>query len=151
MKEFIKITDKDDVLKYLYDFSDVFPHLCEKIESMEEYAEKLSKFSNFYIASYDEEKLGLAVFYSNDKESKNAYISLIGLKKAARNKGIGSWLLKECEKVSIKDGMKTISLEVDCDNPSAIAFYKKNGYTEGKFTERNSKYMHKKLGEDCND
>ena len=56
MKEFIKITDKDDILKYLYDFSDVFPHLCEMIESMEEYAEKLSKFSNFYIASYDEEK-----------------------------------------------------------------------------------------------
>lgn len=151
MKEFIKITDKDDVLKYLYDFSDVFPHLCEKIESMEEYAEKLSKFSNFYIASYDEEKLGLSVFYSNDKESKNAYISLIGLKEAARNKGIGSWLLKECEKVSIKDGMKTISLEVDCDNPSAIAFYKKNGYFQGDFTQRNSMYMHKVLGEDCND
>ncbi len=151
MKEFIKITDKNDILRYLYDFSDVFPHLCEKIESMEEFAAKLSKFSNFYIASYDKQELGLAVFYSNDKQSKNAYISLIGLKSSARNKGIGSWLLKECESVSIKEGMKTISLEVDCDNPFAIAFYKKNGYNQGEFTGRSSMYMHKVLGEDCND
>jgi ribosomal protein S18 acetylase RimI-like enzyme len=151
MKEFIKITDKNDILRYLYDFSDVFPHLCEKIESMEEYAAKLSKFSNFYIASYDGAELGLAVFYSNDKQSKNAYISLIGLKSVARNKGLGSWLLNRCEEASIKDGMEKMSLEVDCDNPSAIAFYKKNGYCQGEFTNRSSMYMHKVLGEDCND
>lgn len=151
MKEFIKITDKNDILRYLYDFSEVFPHLCEKIESIEEYAAKLSEFSNFYIASYDGIELGLAVFYSNDQQSKNAYISLIGLKEAARGKGLGSWLLKKCEEISVKDGMEKMSLEVDCDNPTAISFYKRNGYKEGELTQRNSMYMHKKLGEDCND
>ncbi|MBQ7288607.1 MAG: GNAT family N-acetyltransferase [Clostridia bacterium] len=151
MRELIKITDKNEILKYLYEFSDVFPHLCEKIKSMEDFSEKLSKFSNFYIAAEDRIALGIAVFYSNNKIEKNAYITLFGLKESARKKGLSEWMLRQCEALSKKDDMKKISLEVDCDNTTAIAFYKKNGYAISGQSQRNSMYMYKIIGENHDD
>lgn len=145
MSEFVRITDKNRILQELHNFSDIFPHLFEKIESIEVYAEKLSKYANFYIGIQNGEVFGLAVFYSNDKIRKVAYISLIGLKETERKKGLGGWLLSQCENKAKEDGMTKISLEVDCDNEFAILFYKKNGYIISEKTQRNSMYMHKQI------
>ncbi len=145
MSEFLKVIKKEKILSALYDFSDIFPHLCEKIDSMEDYAEKLSRHANFYLGVEDERAFGIAVFYSNDLETKTAYISLIGIKKSAQNKGLGGWLLSQCEEKARQDGMVKMMLEVDCDNDSAIFFYKKNGYKQGEKTERDSMYMHKEI------
>lgn len=143
--ELVKLTEKQKALDVLEEFSDIFPHLCEKVDNIENYAEKLIRYSNFYIARQDGENFGLAVFYSNDFTTKTAYISLIGIKKVSQGKGLGKWLLVKCEEESKKQGMTKISLEVDCDNVGAITFYKKNGFVIGTHTERNSMYMHKNL------
>ena len=146
MSEFVRISDKNRILQELYNFSDIFPHLFEKIESIDAYAEKLSKYANFYLGVENEEPFGLSVFYSNDKISKTAYISLIGIKETKRNKGLGGWLLSKSEDKAKEDGMTQISLEVDCDNNSAISFYERKGYTVSTKSQRNSLYMNKQLG-----
>lgn len=145
MREFLKITDTRIISQTIYDFLDVFPHLCEKIESVEAYVEKLSKYANFYVGVEDGKAFGIAVFYSNDTIQKKAYISLIGLKADARGKGLGRWLLGQCENKSVKDGMEQMLLEVDCDNESALLFYQKNGYSITESTDRDSMYMHKRI------
>lgn len=145
MTEFIKVNDKASVLSLLIEFSDIFPHLFEKIESPDSYAEKISKLANIYVAKQDGNNFGIAVFYSNDTTDKKAYISLIGLKEASRGKGQGSWLLSQCERLAENDGMTQVLLEVDSDNTSAIRFYEKNGYSVVEYSDRNSMYMKKIL------
>lgn len=146
MREFLKITDTKQISRTICDFLDIFPHLCEKIESIEAYADKLSKYANFYVGVENGEVFGIAVFYSNDKTDRKAYISLIGLKSAVQKKGLGTWLLNQCEDKARQDGMEQMLLEVDCDNEVAIAFYKKNGYAISGNTDRSSMYMNKRIG-----
>lgn len=145
MREFIKITDIEHVSRTLYDFLDIFPHLCEKIESIESYAKKLSEYANFYVGVENDNVFGLSVFYSNDQKDKKAYISLIGVKKSVRGKGLGGWLLEQSEVRALEDGMEEMLLEVDCDNESAIRFYQSRGYVISGTTQRNSMYMYKKI------
>ena len=143
MREFVKIREKAEILNVLQGFSDVFPHLCEKIDSLDAYAEKLSQFAEFCIGTEDGVPFGLAVFYANDMQSKTAYISLIGVKSSHRSQGLGYWLLTNCENAARARSMTQLRLEVDLDNPTAIAFYERNGFSLCGHTQRGSMYMSK--------
>lgn len=145
MREFVKISTKEAVLQTLRDFSHVFPHLEEKIESLEAYAEKLARFAQCYLGREDGTVFGLVIFYANNLETKTAYISLIGVKNSSQGRGFGYWLLSQCETAAKTLGMTQISLEVDCDNETAQRFYKRNGFAVSGKTERNSMYMRKPL------
>lgn len=145
MREFRKVTTEAEVLLYLKQFSDVFPHLCEKIESFEAYAAKLSQYAEVYVGTENADAFGIVVFYANDVQTKTAYISLIGIKRSAQGKGLGYWLLTKCQEVCRSRGMTTLSLEVDCDNDNAISFYQRNGFVIGTDTQRGSMYMNKSL------
>lgn len=59
---------------------------------------------------------------------ERAEINYIAVKEANRRQGIGSKLLNYVFKLLKNQGVATISLEVDCTNEKAIAFYKKNGF-----------------------
>ena len=72
--------------------------------------------------------LGYVAFYANDKNTKEAYITLIAVKPGKQNSGIGTNLIKECIYTSLKYGMKKLALKVDKDNENAIKFYKSNGF-----------------------
>ncbi len=145
MIEFVKITEYGEIEKYINEFLPVFPHLTEKVESIEVFCEKLSRYANFYIGLKGGEVFGIAVFYSNDMQSKNGYITLIGLKPEYRGMGLGVLLLEKCEQTAKQDGMKKMLLEVDNDNSAAISFYKKNGYNQKELTQRSSMYMQKEF------
>ena len=145
MIEFVRITNHGEIEKYINDFLPVFPHLTEKVESLEAYCEKLSKHANFYVGITDGETFGIGVFYSNNKQSKEGYITLIGLKPEFRGKGYGTVLLEKCEQIARTDGMVSMILEVDNDNTAAVSFYKKNGYSQKELTQRNSAYMQKQI------
>lgn len=145
MIEFVSITEYAEIINYINEFLPIFPHLTEKVESIDSFCEKLSKFANFYVGVKDKTVFGIAVFYSNDKENKNGYITLIGLKPEYRGTGLGVRLLEKCENTAKQDGMNRMLLEVDNDNASAISFYKKNGYAEKELTQRSSMYMQKEI------
>ena len=143
--EYIRICDKNHILNLLKDFSSVFPHLKEKITSLDEYAQKLSEYSYVYVAKEDGLIVGILVFYANDKDNKTAYISLMGVQKGYERMGIGKKLLEFCEKKSSECEMYVVKLEVDEDNINAIKFYQKNGYALLDKTHRGSFYMQKGL------
>ena len=124
MKEFIKISSKAQILGALNDFADVFPHLKEKIDSIDNYSDKLYRLANVYLGIECGEIFGMSVFYTNDQIDRTAYISLIGIKEKFRNRGFGKWLLEQSEKQAKYHGMKWLRLEVDLDNENAIHFYR---------------------------
>lgn len=60
-----------------------------------------------------------------------------------RKKGIGTALLSYLDEVVKNESIKNISLEVECENSSAIHLYKKCGY---KIVATRKKYYHGKDG-----
>ena len=144
MRELVKLADKNSILASLCEFLPLFPHLTEKVE-INEYAQKLSGYANFYVAKENEENIGVLVFYANDIKTKTAFISLIGVKDAWQGKGLGKWLLEVCIQNAKQQKMQKIALEVDNDNPNATEFYKRNGFVFVKKTENNSQIMQKDI------
>ncbi len=143
--QYIKVSEKNDIYALLVEFLEVFPNLREKISSLDEYAQKLSEFAYVYAVTENSQQVGVLVFYANDRETKTAYISLIGVKKGNERKGIGKDMLNYCQQLSRENGMCKIRLEVDEGNENAIIFYEKNGFSFVDKTKHNSFYMMKDL------
>ena len=89
----------------------------------------------------DSTVVGMACFYNNDINTLNGYISLIGIKSEFQGRGLGrtlmNYIVLECK----KNGMKSLKLEVDNDNISAIAFYEKYGFAFSGEARSESRYM----------
>lgn len=77
----------------------------------------------FLIAKKNEEILGYIIASSQEGE-----IISIAVKKAARNLGVGSILLKEAINYLFSKGMNEVKLHVRVSNKGAIEFYKRNGF-----------------------
>lgn len=92
--------------------------------------ELIIKIANnaFIIYAHNNNILGYIAFYANDKNTKEAYITLIAVKPGKQNNGIGTNLINECIYTSRKHGMKKLALKVDKDNENAIKFYESNGF-----------------------
>lgn len=130
----------------LEDFLPCFPHLCEKISSIEDFAEKLTRLANVYILRDDDEKrsVGITCFYANDSEKRCGYITLIGIKSEYRRNGYGRALLKFTEQAMAELGMTAVMLEVDADNSTAQSFYRRLGFS-ASMTLENGYYMTKEI------
>ena len=124
----IQLKDKIEIKKILDDFSCCLPSLEKGEEQREMMAQKFSNFSEFLVIYIQEEIAGFVAFYANNCVEKIAYISMIAVKKNFRQQGVGALLLKECESVARKNGMKKIKLEVLKENSTAISFYQKKGF-----------------------
>lgn len=140
---FFKVNDSSEIYTLLCQFQTVFPHLSEKIESLEVYAEKLSRCALCYKCVLEKKAVGILIFYANDLITRTAYISLIGILPEWQGKGLGQNLLDYCIAVSLTQGMKILQLEVDDDNTVAIRFYQKHGFIIQKNKSTNSKLLSK--------
>lgn len=110
-------------------FDDKFPRsISSRIGDLYKYSEKLAKYSIFLIAKDDNIIVGFAALYANDMLNRKAYLAQIAVADGYQGKGVGSLLIKSCEKISFEQGMLKIKLEVDNINLGAIEFYKKTGY-----------------------
>ena len=105
---------------------DTFVSLFERV-NVKEYAEKLSRYASVYVLKDGTKTCGLAAVYMNDKETRTAYITLIGVAKEYQRRNLGTLLIRHCMEQAKSLGMKTLRLEVDKENHGAIAFYEKEG------------------------
>lgn len=141
---FVRLENWKDIYKGLLDFENCFPHLCEKIESLESFAKKLEASAYVYIACVENKAIGISCFYANDFENYRGYVTLIGVKRKQRGTGVGKGLLAFTEDVMRKNGMGAIRLEVDRDNVKAIGFYEHYGFKK-EIEKESSFYMVKEL------
>lgn len=75
------------------------------------------------------EMLGFVVAHPQGKgRSRYAYIVTIDVAPRARRSGVGAKLLQQVEAQAKVAGLHRVALHVAVDNPSAIAFYERQGY-----------------------
>lgn len=80
--------------------------------------------------------IGAILFYANDFNNKQAYLTLIATLEEYENRGVGHCLMSAMEKVVKDKGLKTIHLDTDVSNKKAIEFYCKNGYHIDRVDEK---------------
>jgi ribosomal-protein-alanine N-acetyltransferase len=66
----------------------------------------------------------------------NGHIITIDVRQQARRSGVGSLLMHAAEERLRDGGCRSIFLEVAVDNPQALAFYKRHGFTALKTIPR---------------
>lgn len=81
------------------------------------------------VAREDKSIIGYAtVFFRKHCQTSRVYS--IAVHPDSQGQGIGCKLLKVCEEISRERGSEFLRLEVKADNPTAIAFYQKRGYSQ---------------------
>lgn len=71
--------------------------------------------------------LGFGIMHYGDR---TAHLALLAVHPAQRQRGIGTRLVAWLEKSADTAGIERIRVEARADNPAAIAFYPKHGYTQ---------------------
>jgi ribosomal protein S18 acetylase RimI-like enzyme len=94
----------------------ISPHFIPPLESKVDisvYSEKLATKSTivFAIDSNDNKIAGLIAFYCNNNDTKEAYISVLGVLPAYRGKGIGKQLIIKTLKYIKELNFKKVKLE----------------------------------------
>lgn len=106
----------------------LFPSLRQLGFDLAEYASKLFVFGKAWSHYNSKEPISIIAGYTNDTQSKIAYISLIVVDKRHRHKHLASSLLSVFEEYAIYNGMEAVKLEVRKDNEAAQALYRKFDY-----------------------
>ena len=138
------IKEKEKIRAVFFNLLNIFPDLSARV-NIDEYLDKISKYSDVFIIQENDSVCGFAAMYANDTKTWTAYVTLIGIDSAYRRNNLGSHLLNHCEVYAAEKGMKKIKLEVNKDNMPAIRFYEKNAFKLSDSTSDFSYYMEKDL------
>lgn len=100
---------------------------CLKTAWSEEQIKSLPENATYLVALYNGELCGIGSMYCvfDDCEIMNIAVS-----QSFRKKGVASAILESLVSHAVQKGCSTITLEVAVDNESAIALYKKFGFSE---------------------
>lgn len=125
--EIVSHIETDRLIQFLYEIdSDFLPRLSDKV-SIPDYARKLIKNANFFVASLDSAIIGVVAFYCNEINKKTAFISIIGVPLKYRAIGIGSRLIKVMIDQLKQMGFEKVDLETSGDS-LALLFYQKYNF-----------------------
>lgn len=97
----------------------------------DETIEAINKYlfdSDVYVAKIKEEKIGVFCLFPHDEETIE--IMNIAVSLEMQNKGIGSLLMSEIEKIARKENYKTIIVGTGDCGLMQIHFYERNGYSQ---------------------
>lgn len=120
--------DKTLLLDFLNSIDKLLPVPLSLRVNLSDYVEKIINCGKVLSIKDENEIKAVALFYCNDFKTGCAYITLLATKKSAQKKGLAKKLLDIVEKYCKDNSMKTIALDTDILNTSAIALYSKCGY-----------------------
>lgn len=130
----INTASKSQIQSILLACDDYFiPKLSERVD-ISEYSQKIFDKSSRFEAWDGNNLVGLIAMY------ENGYITNVSVLSAYNNKGIASSLLAKCIEYSIQKDIKSIELEVNEKNITAISLYNKYKFAVKK-EENSSKIM----------
>lgn len=127
----------------LYDFllltNDEFPVQLNEKTDLKETANKLYLLGDIFCLKDRGNIVGLVAGYSNNKEDKMGYISVVVLLNEYRGRGFAAELVKTFLKNARTKGMKKLFLYTHRENAKAVSLYKKLGFYEVD-SKRNGDY-----------
>ncbi len=97
--------------------------------SKQQFIRHLKNPNSFFLAAVLKSKIAGYIILLKRSGSKNLRIYSIAVSKESRNRHIGTLLLNISEKIAEAENKTAITLEVSINNPGAIAFYNKHGFT----------------------
>lgn len=112
--------------------------------SLRDYAEKISRNAVIFSAHDKGRMVALAALYCNTSDRQVAYMTMMAVARAFRNKGLGSGLLDSGIRHAERQGFQTLGLEVHRANVAAVALYKQRGFVTIDASE-SSLFMKKPL------
>ena len=116
----------------------------ETWEARENLKRKINRDPESILVAREEDELIGCVFIVED--GWNGFIWRLCVKEAHRQKGVGSLLMQEAEKIITRRGIKEASLFVDPQNTALLNWYKKRDYVEAS----KWRFMYKKLDDSNN-
>lgn len=107
----------NEVVNFIMSIDDEFsPNISERY-NIADYVKKLTKLATFiHVRTRSNTLIGILAFYANDIENHNAFISILGVKKNHRKKGVAKQMLTMLFKYLNTKEFETVSLEVSPDN-----------------------------------
>jgi len=139
--DFYRLNTVSEIISAFLQLSDSsFSHsILRQLNSQDftDYANKLEKHANFYvignknISDFSASKdlvFGCVAFYSNDKDTRHAFISLIVICKGKQGEGFGRKLVELAINSAVESGMQTLGVNVHKENNEARKFYEKMGF-----------------------
>ena len=104
------------------------PPLSERVD-IDAYARKLIRAATRFEAWSNGTLIGLVAAYCNDRQTGVAHITSVSVLNAWKSRGIAGQLMEHCVLHAKAADMRQIGLEVAPQNISAIALYRKIGFT----------------------
>jgi len=120
--------NKTLLLEFLNSIDKLLPVPLSERVNLSEYTDKIINCGKVLSIKDGKEIKAAALFYCNDVKTGKAYITLLATRSSAQKKGFAKKLLDGTEKYCKDHSMKTIALDTDISNTSAIALYSKCGY-----------------------
>ena len=121
-------TDESKIYQYILSINNEFPVPLSEKTDLTEFVKKVLEKGTIILAIEQKNIIGILAGYVNSIETKEAYVSVLEVKKEYRRKGLAEELINIFEEISIQNHMKMIKLHTHKDNISAIRFYKKIGF-----------------------
>ena len=125
----IELKSEKEILAVLDQFTPDLYTLASGVVDKKKMTEKFAKFATVIAVAENGGIVGFSAFYSNDREQRTAYLSLIAVDRNSRSGGIGKILINETVRRSKERGMERLTLEVRKENLSAIGFYRHLGFS----------------------
>lgn len=113
-----------------------------------EYAKKIASKAILFTRFDDNALIALCAIYGTDKENFQAYLTLLAVAPEFRGIGLAKNMITEMEFYVLKNGYKSIRLEVYKTNLGALSMYKRLGYEIVEQTDH-SYFLHKVITNDC--
>lgn len=107
--------------------SDFEPPLSLNLD-LNEYSKKIASRAILFTRFEDKELIALCAIYANDEERLQAYLTMLAVDPAFRGIGLAKKIIAEMEVYVLKNGFKSIRLEVYKTNHGALSMYKSIGY-----------------------
>lgn len=122
-------TDEPALLAFLETIDHSFdPPLSSRVQ-LGQWTRKVLDLGTVMVAGEGRKFQGVIAFYCNDKETKRAFISLLGVVESARRQGIGRSLLGEAINICGREGMKSAVVTTEANNRAAVALYETMGFS----------------------
>lgn len=145
------LSRKNHIVSFLMSISNEFPIPLNEKVSIKDYVEKVFEKGYIIIAEENNDIAGLNMFYANDSDKKQAWISLICVAEKYRRNKVGTSLLQIAEDISLENGMDYLLLHVHKDNVGAIKTYERFGFAHSDSVPANAEYnitLQKKISRD---
>lgn len=119
----------EDLVSFLKRIDSRLPVPLTARVDLQDFAEKVIRHGNPLVIYEGDTIAAAALFYSNDQQTRNAYLTLLVTDEAYEGRGYARVLMAQAERIAAAAGMQWFYLDTQLTNHHAIAFYSQQGWT----------------------